>query len=341
MQTDFSEAMPGSHSYKTKISIIIPVYNDQKKLKSCLAAVARSTYVNYECIVVDDNSDDSTVEIAKQFQTVVIELSENRGPAHARNNGARISTGDILFFVDSDVVIFPDTLEKISQTFVEHGDVDAIIGSYDDTPHEISFVSEFKNLFHHYVHQKASEMACSFWSGCGAIRKDIFTKVGGFNETFKRPAIEDIELGYRLTNNHHKILLNKELQVKHLKRWTFWGLIKTDVLYRGIPWTHLMLQDKNIPNHLNVSFSQRACVILAYLLLLTPFIFAGFHKNLLFLPILIILTVLIINIDLYKFFVKKKDVSFAAMAIPFHFLYYYYSGLSFFLGLITYPFKKG
>ncbi len=328
------------HPNKAEVSIIIPVYNDPKRLNKCLQALLRSDFKSFECQVVDDNSNEDTLSVARQFPVEIIELSQNSGPAHARNSGAKASSANILVFIDSDVLVFPDTISKIVRAFREHKDVAAIIGSYDDQPQETSFVSEFKNLLHHYVHQNSSEQASTFWSGCGAIRKNVFMEAGGFSELFKRPAIEDIELGYRLRNTHHKIMLKKEIQVKHLKRWTFWGLIKTDVLDRGIPWTHLMLRDKSIVNDLNVSMSQRLSVFLVYLLLFTAIVFAGFFKELLFLPALIFLSILVINIDLYRFFIQKRDFSFAAMAIPFHFLYYYYSGLSFFLGIITYFLKR-
>ena len=304
------------HPSKAAISIIIPVYNDPNGLKKCLEAVTGSDFENFECLVVDDNSSEDTVSVAKQFPVKVIELSENHGPAHARNFGAKCSSADILIFIDSDVLIFPDTISKIEQAFQEHNDVAAIIGSYDDQPHETSFISEFKNLFHHYVHQKSSELASTFWSGCGAIRKNVFVEVGGFSESFKRPAIEDIELGYRLRNTHHKIMLKKEIQVKHLKLWTFWGLIKTDVLDRGIPWTHLILRDKNMLNNLNVSISQRLSVFLVYLLPITSVIFLGFFKHLLFLPVLIFLSILVINIDLYRFFIQERRFFFCSSGRP-------------------------
>ncbi len=328
-----------TNSSNPALSVIIPVYKDAKNLQKCLEGIMHSTTRTFECIVVDDGSADETTT-AEQFPIKIIPLPVKRGPAHARNAGADVARGDILFFIDSDVVVHPDTLSKVLQTFEEHKDAAAIIGSYDDEPHETSFISEFKNLFHHYIHQKSGELASTFWSGCGAIRKKVFMEAGGFSESFKRPAIEDIELGYRLRKTHHKIMLKKEIQVKHLKRWTFWGLIKTDVLDRGIPWTHLMLRDRSMLNDLNVSMSQRLSVFLAYMLLLTSVVFAGFFKQLMFLPVLIFLTILIINFDLYRFFVKKRGFSFAALAVPFHFLYYYYSGLSFFLGVITYFLKK-
>ena len=91
-----------------------------------------SNFENFECLVVDDNSSDDSVAVAKQFPVKVIELSENNGPAHARNSGAKTSSAAVLIFIDSDVLIFPDTISKIVQAFQEYKDVAAIIGSYDD-----------------------------------------------------------------------------------------------------------------------------------------------------------------------------------------------------------------
>ncbi len=142
----------------------------------------------------------------------------------------------------------------------------ALIGSYDDDPHTKDFLSQYRNLMHHYVHQAGQEAASTFWSGCGAIRRRVFEEVSGFNETYGRPAIEDIELGYRLHQNGHKVLLDHDLTVKHLKQWTFWKLVKTDIFDRGIPWTELILRDRHMPNDLNIQLSQRVSVALAFLL---------------------------------------------------------------------------
>jgi len=133
-------------------------FSGTKGLEKCLEAVNCSNFENFECLVVDDNSSDDSVAVAKQFPVKVIELSENNGPAHARNSGAKTSSAAVLIFIDSDVLIFPDTISKIVQAFQEYKDVAAIIGSYDDQPHETSFISEFKNLLHHYVHQRSNEI---------------------------------------------------------------------------------------------------------------------------------------------------------------------------------------
>jgi hypothetical protein len=95
----------------------------------------------------------------------------------------------------------------------------------------------------------------------------VFLAMSGFDASYKRPAIEDIELGYRLRNAGRRILLDRDLRVKHLKKWTFWGLLKTDVLDRGIPWTELILRDQRMPNDLNLQISQRVSIGLVYLML--------------------------------------------------------------------------
>ena len=241
------------------ISIIIPVLNGSKFIRACLDGVFSSENRDYECIIVDDGSTDGTQEIACDYDIQLLQLSEGPyGPAYARNQGADLATGDILFFVDADVVIKADTLSMIIASFEQYPTYAAVFGSYDKSPREGGFISQYKNLFHHYVHQQANEEGGTFWSGCGAIRRDIFLAMGGFDyERFPKPSIEDIDLGIRLQENGYKIRLEKDIQVKHLKRWTLIGLVLTDVLDRAIPWTTLILQSNKLPNDLNLKFAQR------------------------------------------------------------------------------------
>jgi glycosyltransferase involved in cell wall biosynthesis len=234
---------------------------------------------------VDDGSTDETRVIAEQAGARVLASNGNKGPAHARNLGAREAKGDVLFFIDADVCIRPDTLSRISATFDDSG-IDAVIGSYDDTPHEQDVLSMYRNLMHRYVHQNSKREARTFWSGCGAIRRSVFLEHNGFDEGYGRPAIEDIELGYRLSSNGHKILLDHELEVKHLKRWTFLNLVKTDVFDRAIPWTELILRDGRIPNDLNVQTSQRLSVGLAFLLFGFALTGALYYRGLFVVPLL-------------------------------------------------------
>jgi glycosyltransferase involved in cell wall biosynthesis len=248
------------------LSVVIPAYNASSYLRRCLDHLRRSSGA-FECIVVDDGSTDDTREVARSFNATVLSTGGRKGPAYARNLGSRAAHGDILFFIDADVCVYPDTVERVRTSFEEDPALDALIGSYDDSPESQDFVSQYRNLMHCFVHQRSNRQACTFWSGCGAIRRSLFLQYSGFDESYGRPAIEDIELGYRLARDGRKLVLDHSLRVKHLKAWSFFGLIKTDILDRGIPWTELILRDKHLPNDLNLQLSQRVSVALVYLLL--------------------------------------------------------------------------
>lgn len=247
--------------------MVIPVFNAAGFLRSCLDHLSRSTSGDYECIVVDDGCTDDSAAVARRFGAKVVSTGGRRGPAHARNLGARHAAADIILFIDSDVIIHPGTLARVLENFSEDPELDAVIGSYDDSPGAADFLSQYRNLMHCYVHQTGRREASTFWSGCGAIRRAVFLEHNGFDESYGRPAIEDIELGYRLSAAGRKLVLDRRLLVKHLKPWGLWKVIRTDVVDRGVPWTELILRDQRLPNDLNVQLSQRLSVALVFLML--------------------------------------------------------------------------
>jgi glycosyltransferase involved in cell wall biosynthesis len=277
----------------SKISVVIPAYNGGTQLDECLNALMRLGTAPSEIIVVDDGSTDGSIKRAAGHGVVrILETSGRQGPAAARNIGAQAATGDILFFLDADVCVHEDATERLAAVFADPT-IDAVIGSYDDDPSSRDFLSQYKNLMHCFVHQNARSDASTFWSGCGAIRREVFLEMSGFDASYKRPAIEDIELGYRLCNAGRRILLDRDLRVKHLKKWTFWGLVKTDVLDRGIPWTELILRDQRMPNDLNLQISQRVSIGLVYLMLVYAAEHALRYGGYALLPLVTILFILL------------------------------------------------
>ena len=279
-----------------KISIIIPAHNAGATLRRCLEAVYSCQGAKFECIVVDDSSTDATSQVAGDYPVQLVMMTGGPyGPAEARNRGAQQAVGEILLFLDADVLLPADGLIKIALLFEMQPGISAAFGSYDDAPEDSGFLSQYKNLTHHYVHQSARQNASTFWSGCGAIRESIFSELGGFDSNrYPRPSIEDIELGTRLIAAGHEIRLLKDLQVKHLKCWSLAGLIKTDVLHRGIPWTRLILRNRKLPNDLNLTLPQRFAALLA--VLLVGMLIAGLVlPNGVLLPLAILLYLLVID----------------------------------------------
>jgi glycosyltransferase involved in cell wall biosynthesis len=270
------------------ITTIIPARDAAGYLMRCLTALQQSSYGALEVIVVDDGSKDNTAAVARDFGATVLSTGTGSGPSYARNLGAKAAKGDVIFFLDSDVCVMANTLQKIRDSFDTDPALDALMGSYDENPSDPDFISQYRNLMHCYVHQIGAERASTFWSGCGAIRRDVFLEHSGFNENYGRPAIEDIELGYRLVQAKRKIILDHSILVTHMKRWTFWGLIKTDIFDRGIPWTELILRDRRMPDDLNLQLSQRVSVALVFILVALAGAVAIFNGGYVLVPLLFI-----------------------------------------------------
>ncbi|MCB0211653.1 MAG: glycosyltransferase [Anaerolineae bacterium] len=321
-------------------SIIIPVYNGGCHLKSCLSAIQRSSFCNWELIVVDDGSTDGSDNLARQFGARLFATGKRLGPAAARNIGAKIARGRYLFFIDADCEMHTDTLANAADFLKQHKRVDAIFGSYDDEPAALGFVAQYKNLFHHYVHQNGGEEASTFWTGCGAIRRGCFLRLGGFDvQRYPRPSIEDIDLGYRLKEVGGEIRLVKNVQVKHLKEWTFFGLIKSDIFDRGIPWTRLILRDKAFVADLNLQTHNRISVVAVYLLVLS-LLSSIFSLLALDLALGLAIVFFLLNINVYRFFYHKRGLPFMLGVIPMHALYYFYNGISFGCGLLLHGWAR-
>jgi glycosyltransferase involved in cell wall biosynthesis len=319
------------------ISVIIPVYNGGKTLGLCLKSIYNSSYPNFECIVVDDHSTDNTAKIAESFDTKIIRLDRQHGAAYARNRGAELAKGEIFLFIDSDVTIYPDSLEIVVKTFEEYREISALFGSYDDQPGHLNFLSQYRNLLHHYIHQTSLEDASTFWTGCGAIKREVFFKVCKFNENCRM--MEDIELGYKLKAENYKIRLTKQLIVKHFKHYSFLNLIKSDIFDRAVPWTILMLSNKQYTSDLNLKPTYKLSAII--LILLTACILLALKSKWFLFGIPVLLSLFFyMNHDFYGYFLKKKGFFFTLKVVPFHFLYYFYSSLGFAIGSYQYYVTK-
>lgn len=315
------------------LSVIIPVHNGGEAFQQCMAALSASLRAPDEVIVVDDASTDGSGDLARQAGARVIALEGRpRGAAYARNRGAEAAAGDLLVFLDADVVVHPDTLARIEHVLMEHPEVAALFGSYDDCPPSPGLISRYKNLFHHYVHQHGKREACTFWTGCGAIRQDVFFSLQGLDERYRM--MEDVEFGARLRRAGHRVWLCPDIQVTHLKRWTFSGLLRSDILDRAVPWTRIILRERHLPADLNVDIRGRLGALMAWGLV--GFLGLGFWHSTFWTGALLALAGLIVlNLDLYRFFARHGGIRFAAGAAALHALYLLYSSLTFALVAAT------
>jgi len=251
--------------------------------------------------------------------------------------GAACASGDLLVFIDSDVVVHPETIGSLGQILCDNKQLSAVIGTYDETPAASGFVSQYRNLLHSYFHSTGRSEASTFWTGCGGIRRSEFREFGGF--AVDRPYVRDIELGVRMSSAGRRILLAPWLRVTHLKRWTLGTMVKTDVFSRGVNWTEIILRAGSMPNDLNLRTSERVCVTALYLMMLVAGAASGGlasgWKVAAALGALAIVY-LAACCQFIRFLRRVRDARFALRSLPVHVIYHLSCGLGFLAGLARY-----
>jgi glycosyltransferase involved in cell wall biosynthesis len=293
---------------RPEISVIIPVYNGGTVFGECIKRLLDSDFRSFEIIISDDGSTDGSLEIARKAGLQVLSSPVRQGAAAARNAAAAVARGEIFFFTDSDVWVSNDTLSKMILPFRNDPTLDASIGSYaSKVPHKDVW-SRFKNIHHHYIHQVSRTDAITFWTGCGMVRREAFFAVGGFDLSFRGATIEDIEMGYRLSKAGRRILLNKEAQVTHAKRYTLLSLLKSDILHRAVPWTVLMLSERTFRSDLNTTWANAVCIMLAWLSLIVPWT-AFFYG---WIPLVVtgalLALFILLNCHFYRYISKRESM---------------------------------
>lgn len=326
------------------VSVIIPVYNSGKNLPIVLRNIFNSQFNNFEVIVVNDASTDNTCEILKQFPCQVIDLPVNSGAGAARNEGAKKAKGDILLFIDSDIVIEKDTISKFVNSFSSQNGMDAIVGIYSKSSIQKNIVTRYKTLFLHFNHLSPSPR---FWSGCGAIRKKAFNQIGMFDETLKGAFCEDTLLGYNIIANGYSIGINKDIQVQHLHPYSFLGLLKNDFLKTKV-WLSILRKRNIVQNtascdkvilgyYLNagnfLSITSIYCIMLFSVLILVRLEF-------IFIAIIFLIAFLILNTNFYKLVIKEEGMIFVILATGLHIVSFLVAGIAVICVIVEYMVKS-
>ena len=319
--------------------MIVPIKKGEFHLGECLSAIASSEGVALEIVLVLDGWDSisfrkSNSQLHSQLRIFSLPKS---GPAACRNFGAKQSNSEFICFIDSDVLVSKALFSKALHRLKTSGD-DGLIGSYDLEPSAKSAVSRFRNLFHHYHHQINDGKKGVFWGAFGMIRKEVFEKAGGFDETFAKASIEDVELGIRLANLGYTVRIQADLEVKHLKHWTFFSWMKTDILLRAKPWTFLVLENNSIvANHLNTRNEEKISAIVALLLWIATF---GLPFSIYFGLFFLLFGLLFIIFQQKFYLFALKNFKNILLVFFFHQLYFLFAMTGFALGCIDFTSKK-
>lgn len=228
------------------LSLIIPYHNSQDTIGRLLGSIAASKKAPaYEVIVVDDGSKEkyNGYNRYKKYNRY-IRLPHNRGPAVARNRGVAVAKGKFIVFLDSDVELFPDTLHNLANVFLDDPDVVALTGVWVKEQRTKDFFPNFKALrdWSYWINERdKSGYYFLFSTRIAAIKKSVFVRLGGFDETYPAPLVEDIELTYRIARRY-AIIFAPHIRVRH-EFEGFWPIAKKYFL-RAFYWTRLYQRRK-------------------------------------------------------------------------------------------------
>ena len=323
-----------SDARRTRLVAVVPVRDGGADVGRSLDGLLGAGLAPRDVRVVDDASRDGAAAAAARARGIPLlaVVDGPRGPAHARNVGARAAVADgadAVLFVDADVVLHADAAERFRAVLDADPGLAAAFGSYDDAPPAPGWVSQYKNLLHHRVHQRGETAACTFWSGCGVVRREPFVAFGGFDESFADASIEDVDLGLRLTDAGRRVRLCPDVLCTHLKRWTLASWLRTDVLKRALPWSRLLARrGRGVPASLNLGHRERASAACALLVAAAapaaPFV-AGAPLAL----VAALAAFVALQRDLLGFFARRRGLAFAAAATAMHLCYFVYSSVVF------------
>jgi glycosyltransferase involved in cell wall biosynthesis len=197
-----------------KLSLIIPVYNEERHIDACLNAVAKQTVKPFEVLVVDNNCSDKTLEIAEKYKFVTILHEQKQGLIHARNCGFNHAKGDILGRIDADSVLNPDWIENVLKTFDANADLSGITGiaRTDFIPYSSHFKSKiFTRAYFWFIDANLDTVI--MWGANMAIRKNSWQTVKNDVTLDDKKVHEDIDLSLWMAAKGFVLQKNKSLLI--------------------------------------------------------------------------------------------------------------------------------
>ena len=222
------------------ISVIVPAYNVEKYIKTCLDSLINQTYSNFEIIVINDGSTDQTEKMLNEYESnpkIQIFSQKNGGLSAARNRGIKLANGELVCFIDSDDSVKSDYLEKLAAPFFEDSDIDITVCGYQEKfekseinhvlkPQKISGYQATKDLLikqqdfnvlaWNKLYRKSLFSDYKIEYPAGQIHEDNLTTYKLFSHTQKVVYISDVLYIYQRT--HSEITKNLYSKKKTLKR---------------------------------------------------------------------------------------------------------------------------
>lgn len=205
--------VPGSARTFPTVSMVIAARNAASTLAASIEAALGSRYPHFEVVVVDDASDDESAAIAARYPCRLVRLPRWRGATAARNTGAEIASGEILFFTDADCQVEPDALVLAVAALARTKGPTVVGGTYTPIPADRGFYSAFQSVFiNHFETARAVPDYVS--THALAIRAADLAAMGGFPD-IGLPILEDVAFSHRFRRNGGALVMRPDLLVRH------------------------------------------------------------------------------------------------------------------------------
>ena len=305
-------------SMEKYISVVIPNYNGEATIGKCLEAAFASNYKNFEVVVVDDCSGDRSVEIIKQYPCKFLSFDKRSGTSMARNAGARNCSGEIIFFIDSDCLLEKDTLSIVNKTMSKLAPDHMVGGTYADVAYDDAFFNTFQAAWINYSETRKVIAPDYIAAHAMIMFKETFDDSQGFPEDFM-PIIEDVEYSHRLKRSGIKLIMNPDIQVRHIFGFTLPGSL-CNAYRKTAYWCLYSLNNKDLFSDSGTASAEFKTNVALYIMILFLLMISALLQNstvLLLVPVLIAVNV-IMSRKLISAFLKAKGRVFAFFA----FLYY-------------------
>jgi len=310
---------------KPFFSIIIPYHNSRTTIGLLLQSIYQSKKrPNLEIVIIDDASEkpNRILDIHLPQRTGIpvkkIIFKKNKGPAIARNRGVEVAHGAYVVFLDGDVRLFPDTLHNLWKLYQDDPDIHAVTGVWSSEQKTAAFFPNFKALrdWSYWINERESgHYYYLFSTRIASIKRDVFLRLGGFDESYAGPLIEDIAFTYKIATRY-AVIFAPNVRVYH-EFEDFWPIAKKYFL-RAYYWVLLFSKRKKFdPVATTMKEGVTAVtgvgVLLLFLsLLFSLFIFSPPLHNVLFGTLLIALGVHLYLVRKFLWFVyKEKGLLFA------------------------------
>jgi glycosyltransferase involved in cell wall biosynthesis len=305
---------------KKRISVIIPNHNGSRTIGKCLEALFSSDYDNFEVLVVDDASGDNSVAIIQRFPCRLVTLDSHAGASKARNTGARVGSGDLLFFIDADCVVERDTLSLVNRAAQGRQQV-VCGGTYTKTAYDDTFFSTFQSVFIHYSETKKSEPDY-IASHAMVIDRRTFEQSGGFPENFM-PIIEDVEFSHRLKRTGIKLAMDPSILVRHIFNFTLLTSLR-NAFRKSRYWTAYSLKNRDLLNDSGTASVELKTNVVSLFVGLAFILLAIAFRNGMFLfpAVLLFLLNISVNRNLFAAFYRAGGLTFALCAAFYYMLVY-------------------